>query len=100
MTDQQIIAELDNDFTFEELRKNGKLYGAVINRIRSIRHTDQEELVRAVERKRESLKWQKEKVCTHWQDNCSCRSDEEVETHNKVVDNVFDAVLSLLAKRE
>jgi hypothetical protein len=34
----------------------------------------------------EEMKWEKDTVCTHYQDNCSCRSDKEVRNHNTALD--------------
>ena len=37
-------------------------------------------------REMEEMKWEKDTVCTHYQDNCSCRSDKEVRNHNSALD--------------
>ncbi len=34
---------------------------------------------------RKEVEWEYDKVCTHYQDRCSCRSDKEVKKHNEAV---------------
>lgn len=44
------------------------------------------------------IKWERDTVCTHYQDNCSCRSDEEVKQHNSILSQSYSALESLKIK--
>ncbi len=42
-----------------------------------------------IQKKIKEMKWEIDEVCTHYQDNCSCRSDIKVIEHNKLLDKVL-----------